>query len=181
MYNRAKEYIGKREKNGVKMKRGLIGIFVLGFVFTISGIVITANIATHQVTINIVAVDELIISGGDVTLTVDSATAGTSLDDVSDNACAFDWTTNSGTNKKITGQLDADYSSGVSLSVSVGVAGGNGYSTGHQMLISASAVDIVAGMHNENVGNNVLDYTTSVSIASPVSETRTVIYTITDQ
>ena len=163
------------------MKIWLIYFVVVAFVFQISEVVIAGNTANHQVTINIIAVDELIISGGNVALTVNSATAGTSLDDVSDNVCALDWMTNSGTNKKITGQLDADYSSGILLAVNVGVAGGNGDSRGQQTLISASAVDIVTGMHNENVGNNVLGYTTSVSIASPGSETRTVVYTITDQ
>ncbi|MCK5534188.1 hypothetical protein KAI68_03655 [bacterium] len=162
------------------MKKGLKVLFMLVFIFTIKGIVIASNMASHQVTINIVAVDELIISGGNVTLAVDSSIEENPLKDVSDNACALDWMTNSATNKKITGQLDSDYSCGISLAVNVGVAGGNSVSTGEQTLISGNAVDIVTGMHSENVGGSIIGYTMSALADFPGSETRAVIYTITD-
>ncbi len=139
------------------------------------------NIGDHQVTIIIAVVNELEIIGGNITLTINTATAGSGLIDDTDNTCALDWTTNSGSVKKITGQLDTDYSTGISLAVNVTVAGGNGASAGQQTLISASAVDLVTGMHNEFVSANTLGYTASAPTASPASETKTVTYTILDQ
>ena len=163
------------------MKKWLMGLFVLGFMFTISGIGITANTATHQVTIKIIAVDELTISGDNITLPVNSTITGSVLKDATDNTCSLDWVTNSPNNKKITGQLDADYSVGMSLAVSATVTGGNGAGTGQQTLMNTSAVDIVTGMHNEKDGSSVVDYTTSASGDFFPSETWTVMYTITDQ
>lgn len=163
------------------MKKLTILLIAIGLILQISGIAMAANNDNHQVTITIVAVNELAITGGDITLTINSAIAGSGLTDVTDNTCALDWTTNSGTNKKITGQLDTDYSAGISLSVNVTVAGGNGASQGNQVLTSGSAADLVRDMHNEFVSANTLGYTASAPTASPVSEAKTVTYTILDQ
>ncbi len=163
------------------MKKSIIVLITIGLILLISGIVMAANTDNHQVTITVVAVNELAITGGNITLTINSATAGSGLNNATDNTCALDWTTNSSANKKVTGQLDTDYSAGIALAVNVTVAGGNGASAGQQTLISASAVDVVTGMHNEFVSANTLGYTASAPTASPTSETKTVTYTILDQ
>ena len=156
-------------------------MIVLSFVFQVGNVAMAANTANHTVTITVSAINELAITGGNITLTIDTATAGSAADDDTDNTCSLAWTTNSSSNKKLTGQLDTDYSAGISLKVNVTVAGGNGTSEGQQTLASASAVDLVTGMHNENVSSNTLGYTASAPTASPTSEGKTVTYTITDQ
>ncbi len=163
------------------MKKITILLVTIGLILQISGIVMGADNDNHQVTITVVAVNELAISGGNITLTINTATAGSGLIDDTDNTCALDWTTNSSANKKVTGQLDTDYSAGISLAVNVTVAGGNGSSAGQQPLISASAVDLVTGVHNEFGSGNTLNYTASAPSASPTSEARTVTYTILNQ
>lgn len=175
----------KRKSNiiqgGIKMKRLLVFLIAVGFIWRISGIIMAANNDNQQVTIMVVAVNELAVTGGNITLTINTATAGSGLNNATDTTCALDWTTNSSTNKKVTGQLDTDYSAGISLAVSVTVTGGNGVSAGQQTLISASAVDLVTGMHNEFVSANTLGYTASAPTASPATNTKTVTYTIIDQ
>ncbi|MCK5534199.1 hypothetical protein KAI68_03710 [bacterium] len=163
------------------MKKLLIILITIGIAFQINGIAMAANNDNHQVSIMVVAINELAITGGNITLTINTATAGSGLNNVTDNTCALDWTTNSGTNKKVTGQLDTDYLAGITLAVNITVAGGNGTSQGNQTLISASAVDLVTGMHNEFVSGNTLGYTASAPTVSPVSETKTVTYTVIDQ
>ncbi len=163
------------------MKRLILFLIAVGFIWRISGIVMAANNDNQQVTVTVVAVNELAVTGGNVTLTINTATAGSGLNNATDSNCALDWTTNSSTNKKVTGQLDTDYSAGISLAVNVTVAGGNGGSAGQQTLISATAVDLVTGMHNEFVSANTLGYTASAPVASPGSETKIITYTVIDQ
>ncbi|MCK4532993.1 hypothetical protein KAU39_04345 [bacterium] len=163
------------------MKKSIIVLITIGLILLISGIVMAANTDNHTVTITVSAVNELAITGVDPILVISAATAGSGLTNATDNTCALDWTTNSSVNKKVTGQLDTDYSAGIALAVNVTVAGGNGASAGQQTLISASAVDLVTGMHNEFVSANTLGYTASAPTASPASETKTVTYTILDQ
>lgn len=140
----------------------------------------TAQSTTQDVTIVVEEINEISVSGN-VTLTINTATAGSNPDNATDNTTTYNITTN-GSNKKITGQLSAAYASGISLAVNLTAPTG-GTSAGQTTLTDVSASDLVTGISNLAETGLTIAYTASATAAatpnSPGGEQKTVTYTIT--
>jgi hypothetical protein len=67
----------------------------------LSGYAVASNTDHHTVTVTVSAINELAIAGGDVTLTIHTATAGSEPDAVNNTTASLAWTTNE-SSKKIT-------------------------------------------------------------------------------
>jgi len=165
------------------MKRLMISLVVMTLCLGVTGIAMSANTASHAVTITVNPINEIAIVGGDITLTISTATAGSPPDDTTNDTCSLSWTTNapSSQKKKITAQLNSDYSEGITLTVVVTINSGNG-STAGKITLSSTPRDVVTGIWGENVTGNILTYTASATINIPAdtSEMKTITYTLTD-
>jgi hypothetical protein len=134
--------------------------------------------AQQTVTYEVQAINELAVSAPTASLVVNSATAGSAPNVATDSSTSYSITTNE-TNRKITGVINSDMPSGVTLSVSLaGVEGGS--STGKQAL-STSPVDLVLGISATNESNRTISYELAATSAAGVvpSATKTVTLTIT--
>ena len=141
----------------------------------IAGIAAAANNDAHQVTVTVNAINELALTGGDITLTINSATAGSDPDDDTDVTCALDWTSNE-TGKKIT-VVSSLVTQNFTLKVlATGVTGGT---AAGQKTITDSAQDFVTGVA-ETTGGCTLSYTASATAAQGTGSDvhTTVTYTI---
>jgi len=164
------------------MRRVMTGLAATAFMLGIAGIA-AAGPNDHNVTVTVQAINHIVVAGGNVTLTIDTAEAGQPPASVEDSATKLNWTTNapSSAKKKVTASLDSDFSAGIALKVRVTVSGGNGTSQGQQTL-TASGVTLVTGVYGEATSNNTLTYEASAAVTvPPTSETKTVTYTLVDE
>lgn|GEM_PF-1014237 len=165
----------------VDMKK-LMGILVaVVFVAGITGVAMAADNDSHDVTITIAELNHIVVTGGNVSLTINSVDGSMNPQNDTDNSTGLLWITNSGTDKRITAQLDADYASGITLTVAASDGGTNGTSAGTVTLNSTSAQNVITGSQSE-IGSSTLTYTASATAAAAPNsgETHTVTYTITD-
>ena len=134
------------------------------------------NTASHTVTVTVSAVNELSISGGNITLTINSATAGSNLDDATDGTtCDLLWTTNE-TSKKITAETDLASPDFVLKVTATNVSGGTAAA---QVTLSTTATSFVTGIAT-TVGSCDLSYAASATAAQGTgSDVHTVLYTLT--
>jgi hypothetical protein len=134
--------------------------------------------ATQTVTYEVTAINELSVSAATASLTVNSATAGSAPSAVTDSTTTYAVTTNE-TNRKITGAINSNMDSGVTLSVTLGAPTG-ATSTGKQAL-STVAADLVTGISALNETGKLITYELAATTAAGVvpSGTRTVTLTIT--
>lgn len=137
----------------------------------------------HTVSIAVSAVNEINVSDGAVTLTINAATAGDNLTAVTDNSSSLDWTTNQAT-RRITVALGAEYASGITLAVQAGAPSGTGTAVGTQaggyVNLSTTAADLVTAISNA-YATSTLTYRATADVTAGVvaSESQTVTYTIT--
>ncbi len=158
--------------------KNLLSILVLAFLCCGLATTAIAQSATQDVTIVIADINEISVSGN-LTLTINSATAGSNPDDATDNTTSYSITTN-GTLKKITGQLDVVYAAGISLKVNLSAPTG-GTSQG-QKTLTTIAQDLVTGISGLAESAIQIAYTASATPAVPpngAGETHTVTFTIT--
>ena len=136
-----------------------------------------ASSDNHSVTVQVLAINEVAISGGNITLTINSATAGSNPDDVVDNStCDLAWTTNQ-LSKKVTVATSNGAPNFTLKVVAQNVVGGVAAA---EVTLSTIAADFVTGVAM-TVGNCDLQYTASATAAQgPGSDMHTVTYTITD-
>lgn len=145
-----------------------------------------SDTATQSVTITVEEIAQLAVSGSPGTLTLsNAATTASSLPDAQEDATtSLSWTSNVSSGvRKITAQLDAEYTSGILLKVTVTVdAASNGTTAGQKTLSFATAEEMVTGIPNENVTGNTVTYEASIStmIAPVTSESRTITWTLTE-
>ncbi|MDB6139920.1 MAG: hypothetical protein JWO94_2992, partial [Verrucomicrobiaceae bacterium] len=134
--------------------------------------------ASQTVTYEVQAINELAVSGSTASLTVNSATAGSAPNAVTDSSTTYSITTNE-TNRKISGALNADMPSGVTLSANLAAPTG-GTSAGKQTL-SSVAVDLVTGISTLNESGKSIQYELAATSAAGVvtSASKTVTLTIT--
>ncbi len=72
----------------------------------LAGTALAASTDSHTVTVTVSAINELAISGANITLNINSATAGSEPDDASDSTtCDLVWTTNQ-VSRKITAETN---------------------------------------------------------------------------
>jgi hypothetical protein len=133
--------------------------------------------ATQTVTYEVTAINELSVSAATASLTVNSATAGSAPSAVTDSTTTYAVTTNE-TNRKITGAINTNMPSGVTLSVTLGAPTG-ATSTGKQAL-STAAADLVTGISSLNESGKSIEYELAATTAAGVvpSATKTVTLTI---
>ncbi|MFZ5432869.1 MAG: hypothetical protein ACOZB3_03755 [Calditrichota bacterium] len=150
-------------------------VIVVCMSLCIGTLAIAADNDNHQVTVTVVAINELAVTGGDITLTINAATAGSEPDAVNNTTCGLQWTTTE-TSKKITVVSDLsapDYTLQVqATSVTGGTSAG-------QLTVSDSAQDLVTGVA-ETTGSCTLSYTASCTASEGTgSSVHTITYTIT--
>ena len=131
---------------------------------------------SHTVTVTVTAINEIGITGGNITLTISSATPGQDPDDATDNTtCDLDWTTNE-TAKKITVETNLASPTFTLKVVAENVTGGTAAS---EVTLSDTATDFVTGIATTTGGCD-LAYTASATAEDGTgSDVHTVTYTLT--
>jgi hypothetical protein len=134
--------------------------------------------ATQTVTYQVAAINELSVSSPTVSLVVNAATAGGAPNAVTDATTTYAITTNE-TNRKITGSINSNMPSGVTLSATLGAP--TGATSGGKMTLSTTAADLVTGVSTLNETGKAITYELSATSAAGVvpSATKTVTLTIT--
>lgn len=136
---------------------------------------LAADNDNHQVTVTVNAINELAVTGGDITLTISTATPGSNPDAVSDNTCGLLWTTTEASKKitVVTDQAAANYTLKVeATSVSGGTSAG-------QLTLTNVAQNFVTGVAT-TIGSCTLSYDASATAAQGAGTVVHVItYTIT--
>ena len=133
---------------------------------------------THQVTVTVAAISELAISGGNVGLTINTATAGSEPNDAVDNTtCDLLWTTNE-TSQKITVATSLAAQTYTLKVAAQSVTGGTAAS---EVTLSTTATDFVTGVAT-TTGSCDIQYTASATVAQGTgTDTHTTVtYTLTD-
>ena len=161
------------------MKNLAASLVVIGFLLGLVGLAIAANTAQQTVTFQVDAIDEISASGNPANLAVTTATAGSQPDDDTDNSTSWAVTTN-GSNKKMTGDINANMPANVTLQINLTAPTG-GSSTGDQSL-STVAEDLVTTITQLAESGLTIAYTLSATIDAGVvaQDTRTVTLTLTD-
>jgi hypothetical protein len=134
--------------------------------------------ATQTITFQVMAINELSVSGSPAAMIVNTATAGLAPDPVFESSTTYAITTNE-TNRKITGALNSNMPSGMVLAVLL-VNPTGATSTGYQYLTTAP-VNLVTGISTLNQSGLTIGYIMAATAAAGVvpSATRTVTFTIT--
>lgn len=159
------------------MKKQIIISIVAVSICLIASIAMAGNTDNHQVTVTVTAINEVAISGGNVTLTINSATAGTEPGDAVDNTtCDLDWTTNEAS-KKITVATSLASQNFTLKVVALNTVGGTAAS---EVTLGTTAADFVTGIAT-TTGSCDLQYTASATAAQGIgSDTHTTVtYTLT--
>jgi hypothetical protein len=150
--------------------------FALTFVLLgTSGVVFAqSNVATQQVSINVAEIAVIAVQGN-VSMTINAATAGQAPDAAS---ATYAVTTN-GTQKKITAELDSNMPSGLTLSATM--AAPSGASSAGKQALSSNPVDLVTNVTKVRGSGLSLSYEAVATVEADVASTsRTVTYTITN-
>lgn len=160
----------------MKLSRSLIVLASLTAAFATTA----AAQATQDVTYAVSAINQISVSGGAQTLTVNTASAGSAPNSVASTGVTWAITTNE-TNKMITAQLDAPMASGVTLKADL-AAPTVGTSAGAVVLDNTSAQSVVTAIDNAEQSGLSLVYTLNATTAAGVvaAATVTVTYTIAD-
>jgi hypothetical protein len=142
------------------------------------GVAMGANTDNHTVTVTVSAINELDVTGGNITLTINTAIAGSNPTDAVDSTtCDLDWTTNEAS-KKITvvSNLSAATQKFTLKVLAQNVTGGTAAS---EVTIDDSADDFITGVAT-TVGGCDLRYTGSATAAEGTgSDVHTITYTLT--
>ena len=161
------------------MQKKIFAIILTGIIFCLTGIAFAGNSTTQTVTFQVNAINEITVSGNPGSLIVNTATAGSEPDQVSDSSTTYNITTN-GSNKKITGQLDSDMPSYTTLTVNL-TAPSSGTSAG-DVTLSAGAANLVTGINKKKGSSLGITYKFSATVDAGIvsSASRTATLTILD-
>lgn len=159
------------------MKKLIVGMAVLGAVLGLTGLAAALNTADHTVTVTVEAINEAAITGGNLTLTINTATAGQEPDDAVDNTtCDLDWTTNQAS-KKITVETNLAAPTFTLKALAQNVNGGTAAT---EVTLSTTPTNFVTDVATTTGGCD-LQYTASATAAQGTgSDVHTVTYTLTD-
>ncbi len=134
-----------------------------------------AQSASHTVTVQVNAISELTLTGGDMTLTLNTATAGGQPDSVVSAPCALAWTANQA-NARITVETSLASPTFTLKVVAQGLTGG---AAAPEVTLSNTAADFITGAGN-TTGACSLRYTAYATAAQGTgSDVHTVTYTLT--
>lgn len=132
--------------------------------------------ASHTVTVDVQAINEVVVSGGNVTLTINTATAGSEPDAQTDTSTSLAWTSNS-TGKKITAETDV---AAPAFTLTVEATAVSGGTSAGPITLSTTAQSFVTGVAT-TTGGATLSYGASATASDGTgTEAHTVVYTITD-
>jgi hypothetical protein len=161
------------------MRKLAVGVAVVGLVLGLIGLALAANTAQQTVTFQVDAINEIAVSGNPGNLVVSTATPGSEPDDDTDASTSWDVTTN-GTNKKMTGDINANMPANVTLETNLTAPTG-GSSSG-DMSLSTTAADLVTSITQVAESGLTITYTLSATIdaGTVAQDTRTVTLTLTD-
>jgi len=159
------------------MKKLIVGLVVAVLCVGLAGAAMAANIASHQVTVQVNAINEIAIVGANITLTINSATAGQEPNDAgNDYTCDLLWTTNE-SSKKITVETDLGSPTYTLKVVAQNVTGGT--AAAEVTLSTTGTNDFISGI-SQTIGSCDLKYTASATASQETgSETHTITYTLT--
>jgi hypothetical protein len=143
-------------------------ILILGF----AAFAFAADNANHTVTVTVNAINEIAITGGNITLTIAAASAGADPNAVTSTACGLEWTTNEAT-KKITATSDQASPSFTLKVLAQALTGGT--AAAEATLSNTTARDVVTGI-STTTGGCTLRYTAQATAAQG---TGTVVHTVT--
>lgn len=168
------ESVNLRQKGEHSMTKTLFISIIVALCVCVAGVALATSSVNHTVTVTVSAVNEVAIAGGNVTLTINSATAGSDLDDATDSTtCDLLWTTNEAS-KKMTVATDLAAPDFTLKVVAQNVSGGTAAS---EVTLGTTAADFVTGL---TAGSCDLAYTASATAAQGTgSDVHTVTYTIT--
>jgi hypothetical protein len=139
----------------------------------------SAQTANQTVTIVVADINMISVSSGSITMTINSATAGSNPDDATDTATTYAITTN-GSAKKITAALGTAYASGISLALTLTAPTG-GTSAG-AITLTTSAQNLVTGIATLAESSLGISYTASATpsaASNGAGEAQTVTLTVT--
>ncbi len=159
------------------MKQLSIFAAVVVSIFLLTGVALAGSTATQTVTFEVVAINEISISGP-ASLTVIAATPGSQPDEVTNALTTYNITTNE--TKKITGQLNANMPADVTLKITLQApAGGTSI---EDVSLTNVAKDLVTGITQVAEADRTITYKLSALVTAGVvaSDTRTVTLTITN-
>jgi hypothetical protein len=146
------------------------------------GAVFAANSATQNLTLEVSAINELTVSGGDITLTVSAASAGSQPTAATSSVATYAITTNvaSASTKRITAQLNSNVPSNTTLTTTLAAPTG-GTSAG-AVTLTTGAIDAVTAIPAVAQSSLQITYSFTATVsAGTVSATgRTVTYTLID-
>ena len=145
-------------------------LIILGATFVWAG-----SNDNHTVTVQVNAINELAITGGNKTLTISMATAGQDPTNATNTQCNLAWTTNE-TGKKVTVATSIETPNFTLKVEATSVTGGT---SAGDVTVTDDAADFVTGVE-ETTGNCTLFYTASATAAQGTgSDVHTITYTLT--
>jgi hypothetical protein len=161
------------------MRKLTTGVALVWLAFGLVGLALAANTAQQTVTFQVDAINEISVSGNPGNLAVNTATAGSQPDQDTDNSTSWAVTTN-GSNKKMTGDIDSDMPSDVTLEINL--AAPTGGSGSGDVSLSTAAGDLVTSITQVAESGLTITYTLSATVTAGavVQDTRTVTLTLTD-
>jgi len=144
----------------------------LGFV----GVATASNIDQHTVTVTLSSINEIDITGGNIELTINAATAGEEPNEVNNSTCGLDWTTTD-TTKKITVETNL---TGFNLTLKALAQSVTGGTAAAEVTLSDTPQNFVIGV-SKTTGGCTIKYTAAATASDgpPHSEVHTVKYTLT--
>jgi ABC-type glycerol-3-phosphate transport system substrate-binding protein len=158
------------------MKRITLLLACVILIFGWCGTLTASNIASHSVTVHVDAINEVAITGGDITLTVNSAMAGSQPDHATNANCHLQWTTNE-VGKKITVETDQATQTFTLQVLATGISGGTAAPV---VTITDTPADFVTAIAT-TIGDCRLAYTAIATAAEGTGQdVHTVTYTLTN-
>jgi hypothetical protein len=158
------------------MKRTLT-VLSVGLLLTLGmiGVLQAADNATHNVTVTVTAINEVAITGGNITLTIATASAGSNPPQAVNASCGLNWTTNE-TGKKITVEADQISTDHTLKVLATGVSGGTATV---ERTLTVAPQDFITGVAT-TIGGCTLNYTAIATAAQGTSSmVHAITYTIT--
>jgi len=144
-------------------------------IISTTGVVLAGSNDNHTVTVQVNAINELAITGGNKTLTINAATAGQNPNNTTNTQCNLAWTTNE-TGKKVTVATNL---ASQNFTLKVEATSVTGGTSAGDVTLTDTAADFVTGVA-ETTGNCTLFYTASATAAQGTgSDVHTVTYTLT--
>jgi hypothetical protein len=150
----------------------------LGIIIILScmGFAIAADTDSHTVTVTVNAINEISVTGGNILLAINSATAGSEPNNEVDATTGLQWTSNA-TGKKITVESDVASPEYTLKALATGVSGGTAAS---EVTISNVSQDFITGVAT-TTGSGTTRYTASATVAGGTgSDVHTITFTIVD-